>query len=1149
MFKRVLACMLIVCIQLISLTCGSFAYAEEESAIIEPITFEELTRGDRGDAVQALQNRLNELGYSVGTADGIFGGKTEDAIRGYQKDHGLLVTGVADIATQNLLYEIYKGNDEAAGEIHRYEFVIDNCSWHEASAKALEKGGYLAHINSQEELDEIVAEIMEQDFQAYRFRIGGQRDLDNLYYYWVDGENNPIGNPLNGDDEWSRNMWEEAEPRYDVDTADELYMELFFSYAETRWVWADTQDEVPSYLMGRVGYIIEYESEEHAEESEMHSYYIDSVVVNNNQFEVIVSTIDACRIRIDVLVEESEEILSSVEASLDEALDSQLVQLPEEDTLPEYFLLRVTLLDEEGNLLTNPYTCIQYTQDYAQFMDESIYDFPADRVLTYGEEETNNFAVLAEDVIIVDSTEDTNLFTTTEEGTYVFTNCDDTIRNLQPDDHVALFYGQDMNFLAVSTVSLEDDTVVVNTTDDYEISDVYQTIKLDQTIAFEPDDEAAEDAQAGEVSDLQFNVTGTNYTQSVGSSLGERWNHRLLQFNPDDIKSQLKQTIEIGPFSGGVSIGYKIHVKYYYDFVTFGKDYQYFEGSVDAEGKGELELKAEYDQSSGSTSEDDSNPLEKVLLDIKIPLVPCIEAYGKIGIPVTASISAKGTLKFEVSAKQEIRYSTADGITQNSSKAADASLAVEGEVEVGIGMKASLGVRDTMRIVDASIYAEAGVKAKGTVGNTLATTEEKVHACTLCVAVEPQAYAKLGGKLTFKWSKDSGAKLKQDVTPIDLTWKIADFYCSIINDKDSIFGGEPHVGIGECPNNKYRTTFLLAENPVAKHEDMVVAITRQPDGQQADTSYIGSSVYLYPREYVAELKGGERAEFEIEDSAKIVYLDWENARRLQIHGYVVDAKSKEPIEGADIACITGGKAYSVTSGYKGLFYITDVPPGNCQINASIVGYQPKTKIVDVLTDIWETTCTIELEPADLMTAEGYLLVGDLDGDGCYEDDWVSASYDAMTDAWWNKYASSTYNAWQSEPDFIYNEAEWVKRSASLPGFYQGGCSWSTMFHFEFASPVSSTLNGKEVSFASQQRVDALIRDEKADLNEGVYPIALVINGEEFAFSLDHRCPQLMRVTGYFQPNTLKERAPGAAFYWLPNGEEAEFVILRLEVAD
>ena len=53
-----------------------------------------LRRGAMGDAVRALQQRLNALGFDVGSADGDFGPKTEAGVRAFQDSRGLVVDGI-----------------------------------------------------------------------------------------------------------------------------------------------------------------------------------------------------------------------------------------------------------------------------------------------------------------------------------------------------------------------------------------------------------------------------------------------------------------------------------------------------------------------------------------------------------------------------------------------------------------------------------------------------------------------------------------------------------------------------------------------------------------------------------------------------------------------------------------------------------------------------------------------------------------------------------------------------------------------------------------------------------------------------------------------------------------------------------------------
>lgn len=67
-------------------------------------TYQPLSKGDKGNEVARLQRTLNTKGFSVGTADGRFGPKTEAAVKKFQRMAGLDATGIADDETLALLY-------------------------------------------------------------------------------------------------------------------------------------------------------------------------------------------------------------------------------------------------------------------------------------------------------------------------------------------------------------------------------------------------------------------------------------------------------------------------------------------------------------------------------------------------------------------------------------------------------------------------------------------------------------------------------------------------------------------------------------------------------------------------------------------------------------------------------------------------------------------------------------------------------------------------------------------------------------------------------------------------------------------------------------------------------------------------------------
>lgn len=66
--------------------------------------YETLAKGAKSDAVMELQTRLYELGFLMDDRDGAYGNKTQTAVKVFQEYAGLEATGIADSATQALLF-------------------------------------------------------------------------------------------------------------------------------------------------------------------------------------------------------------------------------------------------------------------------------------------------------------------------------------------------------------------------------------------------------------------------------------------------------------------------------------------------------------------------------------------------------------------------------------------------------------------------------------------------------------------------------------------------------------------------------------------------------------------------------------------------------------------------------------------------------------------------------------------------------------------------------------------------------------------------------------------------------------------------------------------------------------------------------------
>ena len=100
---------------LISIVCAMIVIASLTTTIVYPITNSNsivadslmevaaVRKGDSGSKVKEIQRKLNELGFSVGNVDGIFGSKTLAAVKNFQKSRGLTVDGIVGTNTAKAL--------------------------------------------------------------------------------------------------------------------------------------------------------------------------------------------------------------------------------------------------------------------------------------------------------------------------------------------------------------------------------------------------------------------------------------------------------------------------------------------------------------------------------------------------------------------------------------------------------------------------------------------------------------------------------------------------------------------------------------------------------------------------------------------------------------------------------------------------------------------------------------------------------------------------------------------------------------------------------------------------------------------------------------------------------------------------------------
>ena len=80
------------------------AAVKEEIDSRSAVTYTDLVRGDRGDAVTALQNRLAELGYHTSMITGKYDTETQKSMKRFEKANGLKNDGLASPEDQLRLF-------------------------------------------------------------------------------------------------------------------------------------------------------------------------------------------------------------------------------------------------------------------------------------------------------------------------------------------------------------------------------------------------------------------------------------------------------------------------------------------------------------------------------------------------------------------------------------------------------------------------------------------------------------------------------------------------------------------------------------------------------------------------------------------------------------------------------------------------------------------------------------------------------------------------------------------------------------------------------------------------------------------------------------------------------------------------------------
>ena len=152
-------------------------------------------------------------------------------------------------------------------------------------------------------------------------------------------------------------------------------------------------------------------------------------------------------------------------------------------SIPNSFVVKAFLLDTvEHAPLSNEFTSNAYTKDMQDLKNATVDDYPADRVVNLDENDDTNFAVVKDDVVLVNEDDtSTGAMSVIDngDGSYTIYNADEKTRNMQPGEIFVYQCEEGILVVQVETIDVSGTTVVISGNDALDLVDVFDIVKIE----------------------------------------------------------------------------------------------------------------------------------------------------------------------------------------------------------------------------------------------------------------------------------------------------------------------------------------------------------------------------------------------------------------------------------------------------------------------------------------------------------------------------------------------------------------------------------------------------------------------------------------------------------------------------------------------
>lgn len=571
-----------------------------------------------------------------------------------------------------------------------------------------------------------------------------------------------------------------------------------------------------------LGKIIENLTEvENEDEYANSGYSISDMTFDGITANVTVNVPAECTLVVAIYDENTSELISSATKKLSASVYSEdyrkdIISLDMNMlVMPEHFLAKAFLLDENNNALCKNYTCRTYTTQFEIFMETTPADFEGKDIITM-DDNCDDFGVLVDGAVTVKKS-DTMTYTY-DNGVYTFYNATDEVKNLKADD---IFYYQlsdeigDFLLIKVLTTDVDGTTVTITEDEEIALGDAFQFIRIDEDADFS-DVELTEENLGSALSFQKPEMQASTFSgrRDIVVETSKSYSTSLnVKYPQDDSenKDELSKELEV---KGSLTYTLTASVSLYYD-ARWGKDF--------------YELKTDLTHNVGlDITFTGKIELNKEAFKISFPTIPL--GILELDISLYPVVSAEASVKFGGSLEvyNRMSYTDANGLTKiNDTKwwNPDGDLGeTEVEITIGLGVDFDIGFKKGkedekgLSTIHVSIAASIEAGVKGTfvpslVGNLL----DKHHDCVVC----------LDGSLSIFVKGTATLKIKIISKSTTVNWDAIDLSASVDMGKFyfSIGSHGMKLGFGTCPYISHKVTITVYDNNGNPVKDALVSTT------------------------------------------------------------------------------------------------------------------------------------------------------------------------------------------------------------------------------------------------------------------------------------------------------------------------------------